>query len=168
MFDPIEETIKERLRETQREGPADKCPTEADLWAYLSAPRGGAASERIGDHVGRCDSCLSSLLLAQEVRPGIGFDPSGGPSGGLLAKAISLAQKKGTSKSRIKNVWLSLFLLCIGISFFIPRYFFQCLILGIIFGLKWVFDTTTNRTLIVMYDALKQKGHKEQDTIKRS
>ena len=166
MFDPIEEAIKAGL-EGKEKGtlPLVKCPAEAELWAYLDGSIEARLQEKIGHHVLRCDSCLSSLLLAQEVRPGIGFDPSATPSSELLTKVVSLAKKKGASKA--KNRWLFLSLFSIGASFFIPRYFFQCLILGVIFGLKWIFDTTTNRTLIVMYDALKQKNHKEEETIKR-
>lgn len=166
MFDPIEEAIKDGLKNKKESTLlAEKCPTEAELWAYLNGGRGKAFEEKISNHLIRCDSCLSSLLLAQEVRPGIGFDPSATPTSELLTKVISLAKKKGTSKA--KNIWLFLSLFSIGASFFVPRYFFQCITLGVIFGLKWVFDTTTNRTLVVMYDALKQKGHREEETIKR-
>ena len=166
MFDPIEEAIKDGLEEKKKGTlPSEKCPTEAELWAYLDGSIEARLQERIGHHVLRCDSCLSSLLLAQEVRPGIGFDPSATPTSELLTKVISLAKKKAPSKA--KNRWLFFSLFSIGASFFIPRYFFQCITLGVIFGLKWVFDTTTNRTLIVMYDALRQKSHKEEETIKR-
>ncbi len=51
-------------------------------------------------------------------------------------------------------------------SFFLPRYFAQCLILGLLFGFKWVFDTMTTRTLIVMYEALRKRGTPVNEEVK--
>ena len=169
MFDPIEETIKQSLKKRDfltfsKEG----CPSEKELWDYLNGVIAKEVEEKIAEHVVQCDFCLDSLLLAQEVRPGIGFGPSASPSGELLGNVMALAKRRGSQKTHAKKqFWLFLSLLSIGISFFLPRYFFQCLILSVIFGLKWVFDTVTNRTLIVMYDALKQKSSKREDPSKR-
>jgi len=169
MSDPIEEMLKEALegRRTAVPGPTGDCPKETVLWDYLNGSLGKMTEEGIARHLLRCDFCLDALLLAQEVRPGIGFGPSTTPPSELLARAVSLGKGGKSSKSRIrKHLWLFLALFLIGLSFFLPRYFLQCLILGVIFGLKWVFDTATNRTLIVMVDALR-KRHREEGTESR-
>ena len=165
MFDPVEEIMREKLRgEKGIPSRTKECPSERQLWDYLN----GASGEREGkmaDHLVRCEYCLKSLLLAQEVRPGIGFGPSEGPPHEVLSKAIGLAKKGKAQKSTIRKfLWLFLSLFFIGASFFFHRYFFQCLTLGVIFGVKWVFDTATTRTLIVMYEALKKRGSGEESS----
>jgi len=168
MFDPVEEVIKQSLKKEEAlTFPKKGCPSEKELWDYLNGALAKETEEKVAEHVVQCDFCLDSLLLAQEVRPGIGFGPSSLPSGELLGNVMAFAKRRGLSKTHAKKQsWLFLSLFSIGVSFFLPRYFFQCLILGVIFGLKWVFDTATNRTLIVMYDTLKKKTHKEE-TVKR-
>ena len=161
MADPIEEIIKSRLerRRATLLTLTGECPPEKALWDYLNDSVRQEAEEKIADHVVKCDFCLESLLLAQEVRLGIRFGFSEGPGGEAHQKAIDLARKRKIQKSGIKrHLWLILSLLAIGASFLFARYFFQFLILGVIFGVKWVFDTTTNRTLIIMSEVLKKKG----------
>ena len=151
--------------------PAD-CPSERELWAYLEGALESSQEEAISHHVAGCHACLDSLLLAQEVRPGIGFDPREGVKEDLIRKVKALASRKGSPKERVpfrKHRWLLLALVCIGTSFFVPRYFLQCLLLASIFGIKWVFDSAANRTLIVMYETWKKKGvrEKEEKTLRR-
>jgi len=165
MFDPVEEVIKQRLKGEKAALPARKrdCPTEKELWDYLNGAS-GKGEGRIAGHVVDCDFCLQSLLLAQEVRPGLGFGPSEGPPAGMIQKVARLAQKGKDWKSWKKHLWLLLSLLSIGASFLFPRYFLQCLTVGILFGVKWIFDTATTRTLIVMYEALKKRGSGEESS----
>ncbi|MBI4437274.1 MAG: hypothetical protein HY590_07680 [Candidatus Omnitrophica bacterium] len=160
MFDPVEEVLKQRLGEGKTPLPARSgdCPTEKELWDYLKGSSGQEGGE-IADHLLRCEFCLHELLLAQEVRPGIGFGPAEEVSTPLLEKATHLAKKGKAKKSKMKkSLWLFLSLFFIGASFFFPRYFLQCLTLGILFGVKWIFDTATTRSLIVMYEAWKEKN----------
>ena len=138
-----------------------QCPSEGLLWSYLNGALQKEREEKIGDHVVRCRYCLESLLLAQEVRPGIEFGPSEGPPGEILEKLLALSRKKAKPWFQ-KEIWLILSLFSIILSFFIPRYFIQCLTIGILFGAKWIFDTATKRTLIVMYETLKKKGDREE------
>jgi hypothetical protein len=56
------------------------------------------------------------------------------------------------------NLWLILCLSSLTISFFLPYYFLQFLILAAVFGLKWVFNKETTRTLIMIYNAWKRQG----------
>ena len=169
MYDPIEDLLKENLQVKGNRIPekTPSCPSARELWDYLNGLQ-KLAEEKIARHLVGCRYCLESLLLAQEVRPGIGFDPSSGPREATVAKAVQLGQGKPAISKTKKNGWLILSLLSIGLSFFIPRYFVQWLILGTLFGLKWIFDTMTTRTLIVMYDALKKKRSQESEELKES
>lgn len=160
MFDPVEKALRDVLKGEHHALPSQtgKCPAPADLWAYLNGQLPDEKEGAISGHLMVCAFCLDALLLAQEVRPGIGFGPETHPSERALSRAISLGKRKGRYPPKpLRSVWAGLFLLSIGFSFLLPRYFLQCLVLGTIFGLKWVFDTVTNRTLIVMYDTLKRR-----------
>lgn len=64
-----------------------------------------------------------------------------------------------------KGRWLIGALLAFGLSFFFPRYFLQFLILAAILGGKWIFDTASTRTLIMIYDAWRRRDRGEQDKI---
>lgn len=164
MMDPVEEILRKRLqKEEEPPTPTPHCPEESELWGYLEGHLDQEAQEKVQDHLTHCPFCLDSLLLAQEVRPGIAFGPGGVPRGALLMKVVSIARKGTPSRAPFRRgFWLFLSLLAIGTSFFLPRYFFQCLILGLVFGLKWVFDTTTTRTLVILYEALKKKERQEE------
>jgi len=59
-----------------------------------------------------------------------------------------------------KNIWLLLSLASIVTSFFVARYFLQFLILSVIFGLKWVLDRESLRTLIMIYTTWKKHDKK--------
>ena len=146
---------------------SSRCPTERELWAYLEGTL-GSQEEAVSHHVAGCDPCLDSLLLAQEVRPGIGFDPRERVNEGLIRKVKGFPARKGSGKGFFrKNRWLFLALAFLVLSFFVPRYFLQCLLLSSIFGAKWVFDSTANRTLIVMYEAWKKKGQEKEESVLR-
>ena len=96
MFYPIEQLIKENIKGKRALLPVQKkeCPKEFQLWSYLIGSAGKEAQHKIGNHLVECDFCLGSLLLAQELRPGIGFGTSLEPRGELLSKAIDLAKKR--------------------------------------------------------------------------
>ena len=43
-------------------------------------------------------------------------------------------------------------------SFIFRRYFFQCLAVALIFGIKWVMDQRSTKTQVLIYKALKEEG----------
>ncbi len=138
------------------------CPIERSLWDYRSGFLSKRREDGIRRHLFRCRFCLEALLVTDESLRGIGFDPEEPPSKDSLERVVSFAKRDRPSKSLFqKSFWLFLSLFSIGLSFLFSRFFLQWLILGLLFGLKWVFDTATNRTLIVMYDHLIRR--KESD-----
>lgn len=164
-MDKAEKLLKEFLRARGADrGVLSCCPTERDLWAYLEGRLSGSEEEGVGHHVAACGACLDALLLAQEVRPGIGFDPREGSQEEWVRKVKGFGKKKAprAKGSFYKNRWLFLVLISLGLSFAIPRYFLQCLFLAALFGAKWVFDSMTNRTLIVLYEAWKKKKEEKE------
>ena len=170
-MDKAERFLKEVLKgRGETGGISAACPSERELWAYLEGTL-GPQEEAVSRHVADCDSCLESLLLAQEVRPGLGFDPVERLNEALIRKVKEFSTQQGPEKGRgpfWKHRWLFLALGCLSVSFFIPRYFLQFLLLTSIFGAKWVFDSATNRTLIVLYEAWKKKDEeKDKEELSR-
>ena len=77
------------------------------------------------------------------------------------AKSINPAYMRKDKKLMTylkKNIWFILCMASFIASFFAPRHFLQFLVISIIFGLKWVFDKETTRTLIMVYNAWKKHG----------
>ncbi len=88
----------------------------------------------------------------------------------LIEKAQALLKtdrrpdpKQTISKKRIiKNLFLAGAILFFIASFFIPKYFFQCLVAALILGMRWAFETEGGRTLIMVLDSWRRHSH-DQD-----
>ena len=57
------------------------------------------------------------------------------------------------------GLWLGLALLSFLLSFLIPRYFFQCLVVALLFGIKWIVDQRAQKTKVLIYKALQHEEH---------
>ena len=70
--------------------------------------------------------------------------------------ADNIVQKKPT-KTISKYKWQVFASISFILSFIFTRYFLQFLILAVIFSIKWIFDTGSTRTLIMIYEAWRKK-----------
>lgn len=67
-----------------------------------------------------------------------------------------------------KGKWLIGALVSFILSFLLPRFFLQFLALAVILGGKWIFDTQSTRTLIMIYDAWRKRGREgPEEDLKR-
>ncbi len=67
-----------------------------------------------------------------------------------------------------KGKWLIGALASFILSFCFPRFFLQFLALAIIFGGKWIMDSASFRTLVMIYDAWRKRGREEpEEDLKR-
>ncbi len=55
------------------------------------------------------------------------------------------------------SLWLALAILSFALSFFVPRYFFQCLAAALLFGIQWIVGQRAQKTQILIYKALQQE-----------
>ena len=62
-------------------------------------------------------------------------------------------------------IFVIIAMICFISSFVISRFFLQFLAATIIFGMKWIVDSKTNRLLVMIYDAYKRGGEKEAGRI---
>ena len=69
---------------------------------------------------------------------------------------------------RTKDIlWLALSAAFLSASFFYSRFFLQFLVIGALFGLKWIFNKESTRTLITIYNAWKRDDDKGKKELKR-
>ena len=84
----------------------------------------------------------------------------------MLNRAKGLA-RKSQAKGISGYKWPILALLSFVLSFVFTRYFVQFLALAVIFSLKWIFDTGSTRTLIMIYQAWRKKDNSSAQRIIR-
>lgn len=121
------------------------CPSEEILSEYLAGILPQEDISRLEEHLAKCSGCRETLSDAYHItsRP--------------EAREILLEVPKWVKR----NKWLmaaSISFLC---SFVIPRYFLQFLAAFVILGAKWVIDTKTTKTLIMIQEAWK-RGDKDE------
>lgn len=138
-----------------------ECPAVETLAKYASGTLGPGELYDVSNHVKSCKFCneiveAALLYSAYEKHITLGKVPRKTRE---RAKSLNPAYK--TKEHKImnylkRNVWLMLSLASLIASFFIPRYFFQFLILAVLFGLKWIFNRESTRALIMIYNAWKR------------
>ncbi|MBL7071795.1 MAG: hypothetical protein ISS26_06475 [Candidatus Omnitrophica bacterium] len=153
-----------------------ECLSVDELERYVSGLLDPEALYRVGGHVKNCAFCselIEGALLYSAHEKHIALDKVPDK---IRTRAKSLnpsyRSKEHKTMNFLKgNIWLMLSMSSIAASFFMPQYFFQFLILAVIFGLKWVFNRESTRALIMVYNAWKkhdQDSDKELDRIFKS
>ena len=123
------------------------CPSEEMLSKYLSSLLNEKHKNVIEKHLAECEKCRKLLSEAYDIIS----------SRNVKEFVFSL------TKRITRNKWLFISSLSMILSFFIQDYFFQFLIISLVSGLKWILDSKTNRTLILIKDAWKNKDHNKQN-----
>jgi len=91
----------------------------------------------------------------------------------LIKKAKGLIEadkdddnKRTMRKKRIiKKLFLFGAIISFIASFFVPKYFFQCLVVTLILGMRWAFESEGGRTLIMVLDSWRRHSHGQNDEI---
>jgi len=105
------------------------CPSEEKLSAFSDGLCQKQEENTIREHVMACKDCLAALSLAQEAKKKF---------------------NKPNTRAK-KQLFLVLAIVSFGLSFVIPRYFLQFLVITLILGFKWAIDTSATRTIIMSY-----------------
>ena len=119
------------------------CLSEEVLSEYIAGVLSPEAKDNVEEHLSRCTRCRKLVSEAHTV---------------LKTPFVGKLHAKFRNWLR-KNSWLIGSVVTFVFSFFLPRYFFQLLTAAVIMGGKWVFDSRTSKTLIMIYEAWK-KGDK--------
>lgn len=137
------------------------CPTAEALGKYVSGALEPGKLYNVSSHVKSCKFCnelIEGALLYSTYEKHISLDRVADK---VKEKAKSLNPAYKTKGHKIidhlkRNSWLILSLGSLIGSFFASRYFFQFLILAVLFGLKWIFNRESTRVLIMIYNAWKR------------
>ena len=136
-----------------------KCPSEAELDAYLQGLASGPKTDKISQHISQCLFCLQAI--EQAGRQDMSIRESGPPKQ-AVERAKAIAKQRAIGLQRRKYLWLAGAAISFALSFFFPKYFFQFLILTLILGIKWALDSANTRTLIMVQDVWRKQREKEE------
>lgn len=145
-----------------------QCLGEEVLLDYLEHKLDGQKRKDVEEHFSQCNFCLSQLNLAFEAKKsGIG----GKVPSRLINKAKALlnndkdADHRGGPRRMRKNLFLAGTIIFFIISFLLPKYFMQCLVVTLILGMRWVFESENGQTLIMVLNSWRRHSHDEDDEI---
>ena len=176
-MDSVEVKLKEYFeKERQRLGGGRRelCPATEDFCHFIMDELKGEALQKMLSHLRSCAEDQALVIKArgllgeeaaapeQKVPPGLIqttkdlFRKTSQLSCPHCGKAITPFKKSPQKQSRLKWVWLALALTSFLLSFVFRGYFFQCLVLALLFGVKWIVDQKAARTQILIYKALKE------------
>ena len=125
-------------------------PNETTLAGFLDASIPKTERSRIEAHLSLCDECLTAAVSADE--------------------AVEKFQKDRRRKNRrnflkMTNIYLAIAVISFAVSFAIPRFFIQSLVATLLFGMKWIADSRTTKTLVMIHDAWRRGEDKEVSRI---
>ena len=66
-----------------------------------------------------------------------------------------------------KNLFLAGAIIFFIISFLLPKYFMQCLVVTLVLGMRWAFESENGRTFIMVLDSWRRHSHDEDDKISK-
>ena len=125
-------------------------PNETALAGFLDASLPEMERRRIEAHLSSCDECLAAVVLADE--------------------AVEKFRKDRRRKNRrgflkMRNIYLAIAIISFAVSFALPRFFIQSLVATLLFGMKWIADTRSTKTLVMIHDAWRRGEDKEVSRI---
>lgn len=121
------------------------CPSEEILSEYLAGILPQEDISHLEEHLAKCSGCRETLAEAYHI--------TSKPEARELLHEIRRWIKR--------NMWLTAAGVSFLCSFIIPRYFLQFIAAFVILGAKWVIDTKTTKTLIMIQEAWK-RGDKDE------
>ncbi|MFH1305668.1 MAG: zf-HC2 domain-containing protein [Candidatus Omnitrophota bacterium] len=125
------------------------CPDEKILSAYLEALLSPEERKAVEKHLAGCSKCRKLLIAAHNILK----EP------GLTKTAVK------TRRWFIKNMWLLGSAAALIFSFLVPRHFLQFLAAFLIMGAKWITDSRTTKTLIMIHEAWKRGNKNNADNV---
>lgn len=184
-MDSVDVKLKEYLeKERQRfgMGQRDLCPATEDFYQFIMDELKGERLEKMLRHL---RSCAQDQELVIKARQLLGDEAAAQgqkvPSGLIqttkdlfrkatqlscphCGKAITPFKKSPQKQFWLNGVWLCLAVTSFLLSFVFRRYFFQCLAVAVLFGVKWIVDQKAVKTQILIYKALTEGEGKAVDS----
>tara|TARA_B100000315_G_scaffold222025_1_gene225817 strand:- start:577 stop:1116 length:540 start_codon:yes stop_codon:yes gene_type:complete len=164
-MDKAEELIKNYLG--QNLGNSEKSPfclSDEFLMDYFQHELDKEDCDKAEKHIASCGFCLSRLNLVFEAGK-INKTTNIPVPDNLIKAAKDLVKDDRNSKNRKikKNLFLLGAIIPFVLSFFIPKYFMQFLVVTLILGMRWAFESESGRTLIMVLDSWRKHSHDDDD-----
>lgn len=114
--------------------------SEIDIADYVARKLSHGDRGRVERHLSECEDCLAAAVSAHET------------------VCQFNTNKKGKNKMRKINLYPLFAILSLVLSFALPKYFLQFLVVTLLLGAKWIVDSQSTRMLITVYEAWKNEG----------
>ena len=169
-MDKMEKLIKQYLGENlnKAERTAD-CLNEQVLIDYFQRKLDEEDCQNAEKHLAGCEFCRSQLNLIFQAGEAYKRGKGEKVPEELIKKAQALLKAgkvgAGLAPTRRKGLFLVGAIVFFVASFFVPKYFFQCLVVTLILGMRWAFESEGGRTLIMVVDSWRRHSHDQDDEI---
>jgi len=174
-MDKIEKLIKGYLKDKLDLDKADKtfdCPNEEVLIGYLKGALDKEANQLVEHHLTGCGYCLSQLSLAYQSQLSDkqgSFEPVPqelvNKTKSSLGIPITNNLKRGKTKVKKANLFLAGAIVPFALSFIFPKYFIQFLVVTLVLGIRWAFESESGRTMIMILDSWRHHSHDKDEEI---
>jgi len=175
-MDRIEKLIKRYLKSEIGLDKADKtpgCPDEQALSEYLNRTLSEEKYRYIENHIAGCGFCLSQLDIASQAQLMDKQQSFGSVPRELIDKTkASINTYRDANNSKINKLrkkgsifFLLGAVLSFGLSFIFPKYFMQFLVVTLILGVRWAFESKNGRTMIMVFNSWRNHSHDKDEEI---
>lgn len=171
-MDDIDKIFKSHISNKIRQESGQEillCPDEATMANYICANMAADEKNAIENHMANCQTCLVRLKDAYKAQSLYkeGKLPCVPESLLQKSKAIAKTKRRTSPKGIRKNLWLIATCVAFVLSFVFPKYFMQCLVITVLFGIKWIVESENVRTLILVLDSWRRHSHEGDEEITR-
>jgi len=123
------------------------CPSEEDLSGYLSGVAGDTDRILIEQHLADCQACRTLIAETHSIAR---------KSAGNIIHKLFRALKR-------EHLWFAASVTSLAFSFVFSKYFIQFLTASLLLGIKWIIDSKTTKTLIMIHKTLKTDAATDKD-----
>ncbi len=125
------------------------CPSDATLSEYLGDTLTPECKASVEAHLALCTRCQKLLVETQEIlnKP---------YARGIIHNIVFWIKT---------NRWLIASTVTLTLSFLASKYFLQFLVASILTGAKWIIDSKTTKTLIMIQKAIQSGDNEETKSI---
>ena len=142
------------------------CLSDELLMDYFQHKLDEEGCRKVESHIAGCGFCLGQLNLVFESAKANKDNNIRVPDN-LIERAKDLVKTGRSSKSRKirKNLFLGGAVISFVLSFFITKFFMQFLVVTLILGMRWAFESEGGRTLVMVLDSWRRHSHDDDDEI---
>lgn len=152
----------------------EDCPLPEELYSYLTGDIDPEDEERVILHLKKCPDDQEFVEKARQLLESLNESEKADIPGAVIKNAKALMRKnreiacphcgkkittfkKPLNSQRMTNyIWLLLAAGSFALSFIYKHYFMQCLLVALLFGVKFIVDQKATKLQILVYKTLKE------------